>query len=159
MISQWNIRLANEQTTRQFGLWLGQSLPAGSVLLLNGGLGSGKTTLVQSLGAGLGIAEPIVSPTFTLICEYSAGRLPLYHFDLYRLEAAEVADLHLDTYWDGSENPLGIVAIEWAERLKRLPVEYLQISFTVVNSSRQVELQATGATPQRLLQQLATVFF
>jgi tRNA threonylcarbamoyladenosine biosynthesis protein TsaE len=73
------IFLADAQATRSLGISLGQSLPAGTVILLLGELGAGKTTLVQGIGAGVGITEPIVSPTFTLINEYLEGRLPLYH--------------------------------------------------------------------------------
>ena len=111
------LSLADAAATRSLGVTLGQFLPPGSVILLKGDLGSGKTTLVQGIGEGLGITEPIVSPTFTLINEYTEGRLPLYHLDLYRLEPVEVTALHLETYWEGVEFPLGIVAIEWAERL------------------------------------------
>src|SRR4028118_407740 len=109
------IFLADAEATRSLGLSLGQSLPAGSVILLEGDLGAGKTTLVQGIGEGLGISDPIVSPTFTLINEYMEGRLPLYHLDLYRLEAKQVAALNLETYWEGVEVTPGIVAIEWAE--------------------------------------------
>ncbi len=123
----WQRQLPNAAATLAVGQWLGRSLSAGTVLLLEGDLGSGKTTLVQGLGAGLGIIEPILSPTFTLICEYVDGRLPLYHFDLYRLHGHEVRGLHPEVYWQGGEFPLGIVAIEWAERLPYLPDDYLQI--------------------------------
>jgi tRNA threonylcarbamoyladenosine biosynthesis protein TsaE len=119
------ILLADAEATRSLGISLGQSLPAGSVILLEGDLGAGKTTLVQGIGEGLGITEPIVSPTFTLINEYTEGRLPLYHLDLYRLQPAEVEALNLESYWEGTEVPLGIVAIEWAERLPYLPSRYL----------------------------------
>jgi tRNA threonylcarbamoyladenosine biosynthesis protein TsaE len=78
------IYLANAQATRLLGIQLGQTLAAGSIILLTGDLGSGKTSIVQGIGEGLGINEPIVSPTFTLINEYDCGRLPLYHLDLYR---------------------------------------------------------------------------
>lgn len=150
----WSMVLPDEQATRELGSRLGQSLPAGTVLLLNGDLGSGKTTLVQGLGAGLGIVEPIVSPTFTLICEYPEGRIPLYHLDLYRLEPAEVADLYLETYWEGTDHPAGIVAIEWAERLAYQPSEYLQIKLTAAETGRQADLQAIGALHQQALQHL-----
>ncbi|KAB1986703.1 tRNA (adenosine(37)-N6)-threonylcarbamoyltransferase complex ATPase subunit type 1 TsaE, partial [Haemophilus parainfluenzae] len=81
----------------------------------------GKTTLVQGIGAGLGIVDPLSSPTFTLINEYPEGRIPLYHVDLYRLDPAQVEQLYLDLYWEGEEVEPGIVAIEWAERLTYQP--------------------------------------
>lgn len=127
MSESLTLLLPDPDATHHLGDVLGQLLPAGTILLLQGNLGSGKTTLVQSLGESLGIIEPIVSPTFTLISEYPEGRIPLYHLDLYRLDPIEVADLHLESYWNGLEFPLGIVAIEWAERLPELPSEYLRI--------------------------------
>ena len=140
------IFLADAEATRSLGISLGQSLPVGSVILLEGDLGAGKTTLVQGIGEGLGITEPIVSPTFTLINEYIEGRLPLYHLDLYRLQPAEVEALNLESYWEGTEVPLGIVAIEWAERLPYLPSSYLSVQITyLADSGRQAELVPVGA--------------
>lgn len=140
------ISLADAEATRSLGRNLGQSLPSGSVILLEGDLGSGKTTLVQGLGEGLGITEPIVSPTFTLINEYTEGRLPLYHLDLYRLQPEEVSTLHPEIYWEGIEVPPGIVAIEWAERLQYKPSAYLNIYLTLdpVDTSRQAYLAPVG---------------
>jgi tRNA threonylcarbamoyladenosine biosynthesis protein TsaE len=124
------VRLADAKATQMLGIEMGKSLTAGSVLLLTGDLGSGKTTLVQGLAQGMGIDDSIVSPTFTIINEYSGDRLPLYHLDLYRLTPAEVDDLQLESYWLGLETELGIVAIEWAERLSHLPSNYIQIELT-----------------------------
>ncbi|MGJ5676121.1 MAG: tRNA (adenosine(37)-N6)-threonylcarbamoyltransferase complex ATPase subunit type 1 TsaE [Nostochopsis sp.] len=121
------IFLTDAEATRSLGVTLGQYLSANSVILLEGDLGAGKTTLVQGIGEGLGITEPIVSPTFTLINEYTTGRLPLYHLDLYRLEPQEVAALNLETYWEGFEVALGIVAIEWADRMSYQPHNYLSL--------------------------------
>lgn len=132
-MKQLTYNLPDTASTYELGAMLGRSLPAPTVLLLEGDLGSGKTTLVQGIGAGLGILDPIVSPTFTLINEYLEGRIPLYHLDLYRLEPSEVAALHLASYWDGLEVPLGIVAIEWAERLLSLPSRYLRLHLTPTN--------------------------
>ncbi|MEA5583222.1 tRNA (adenosine(37)-N6)-threonylcarbamoyltransferase complex ATPase subunit type 1 TsaE [Nodularia harveyana UHCC-0300] len=125
-----NILLADTAATLRLGITLGQSLTAGSVILLAGDLGSGKTTLVQGIGQGLGITESIVSPTFTLINEYNTGRIPLYHLDLYRLETAEVIGLNIETYWEGIEVMPGIVAIEWSERMPYQPDSYLRIILT-----------------------------
>ena len=138
------ILLSDADATRQLGISLGQSLIAGSVLLLEGDLGSGKTTLVQGIGEGLGITEAIVSPTFTLINEYTQGRLPLYHLDLYRLQSQEVSQLHLESYWNEWEYPLGIVAIEWAERLIEKPPTYLKLCLTYKNEQRQLEIYNFG---------------
>jgi len=127
------IMLANAEATLNLGINLGESLNAGSIILLEGDLGAGKTTLVQGIGNGLGIAESIVSPTFTIINEYTEGRLPLYHLDLYRLDPQEVAALNLETYWEGFEVIPGIVAIEWAQRLPYKPDSYLSIYLTYGN--------------------------
>ncbi|AFZ29295.1 Uncharacterized protein family UPF0079, ATPase [Gloeocapsa sp. PCC 7428] len=141
-INTFNCILIDTNATMHLGILLGQYLSAGSVILLHGDLGTGKTTLVQGIGKGLGITEPIVSPTFTLINEYTEGRLPLYHLDLYRLEPKDVAALHLETYWEGIDADLGIMAIEWAERLPYLPPIYLSICLNHTSSGRQVELFA-----------------
>ncbi len=122
------VKLPDASATQMLGIDLGRALTAGSVLLLTGDLGSGKTTLVQGLAQGMNIVDPIVSPTFTIINEYFSGRLPLYHLDLYRLSNAEVDDLHLESYWLGLETAPGIVAIEWAERLSYLPDNYFRIN-------------------------------
>ncbi|MBD2516906.1 tRNA (adenosine(37)-N6)-threonylcarbamoyltransferase complex ATPase subunit type 1 TsaE [Nostoc sp. FACHB-973] len=124
------IFLPDTEATLRLGITLGESLNPGNVILLEGDLGAGKTTLVQGIGKGLGITEPIVSPTFTLINEYTEGRLPLYHLDLYRLEPQEVPSLNLESYWEGVEVTPGIVAIEWAERMPYKPDSYLSISLT-----------------------------
>ncbi|MGD1863131.1 MAG: tRNA (adenosine(37)-N6)-threonylcarbamoyltransferase complex ATPase subunit type 1 TsaE [Phormidesmis sp.] len=129
------IDLPNAQATQALGQALGEQLSAGSVLLLKGNLGSGKTTLVQGLGLGLGIPE-IDSPTFTLINEYTKGRLPLYHIDLYRLSAVEADGLFLETYWDGTEVEPGIVAIEWSERLTYLPPQSIEITLSYLPTGR-----------------------
>jgi tRNA threonylcarbamoyladenosine biosynthesis protein TsaE len=140
------ISLLDAAATRSLGVNLGRSLSAGSTVLLEGDLGAGKTTLVQGIGEGLGIIDPIVSPTFTLINEYREGRIPLYHLDLYRLEPTEVTALNLETYWEGIEVPLGIVAIEWAERLQYKPLNFLSIHLTYsADNGRQVELVPAGA--------------
>lgn len=142
------VTLLHAEATRLLGVSLGQSLPAGSVVLLTGDLGSGKTTLVQGIGEGLGITEPIVSPTFTLINEYTEGRLPLYHLDLYRLEPEEVTALHPEIYWEGIEFPLGIMAIEWAERLPYLPPSYLSVCLSYQgDSGRRVDFLGAGEFP------------
>ena len=121
------IFLADAQATFQLGLQLGQTLPPGSVILLEGDLGAGKTTLVQGIGAGLGITEPIVSPTFTLVNEYIGGRIPLYHLDLYRLKSTEVMGIYPEIYWEGREVEPGITAIEWAQRLPYQPESFREI--------------------------------
>ncbi|MCM1985158.1 tRNA (adenosine(37)-N6)-threonylcarbamoyltransferase complex ATPase subunit type 1 TsaE [Lyngbya confervoides] len=138
------LHLPDPEATRAIGLKLGRSLPAGTTLLLEGELGTGKTSLVQSLGEGLGITDAIVSPTFTLINEYLEGRVPLYHLDLYRLKSDQVSDLYLENYLEGLEVPLGIVAIEWADRLPQRPDAYLKIQLSYEGAGRSLQILSCG---------------
>ncbi|MEG1583509.1 MAG: tRNA (adenosine(37)-N6)-threonylcarbamoyltransferase complex ATPase subunit type 1 TsaE, partial [Anaerovorax sp.] len=78
--------LNNEEETRAFGLSLGRKLGAGDLVAMIGDLGTGKTTLTKSIAEGLGVTEMITSPTFTIVQEYHSGRVPLYHFDVYRID-------------------------------------------------------------------------
>jgi tRNA threonylcarbamoyladenosine biosynthesis protein TsaE len=146
--SPFTFILTSGEATQKLGKQLGKSLPPGTILLLKGDLGAGKTTLVQGIGEGLGITDAIVSPTFTLINEYPEGRIPLYHLDLYRLEPAEVRSLYLEQYWEGREFPLGIVAIEWPERLPSKPDRYLEIHLKhQEDQGRQIILEWQGENP------------
>ena len=138
------IQLADANATQALGMDFGQSLAPGSTILLMGELGSGKTTFTQGLAQGMGIVDSIVSPTFTIINEYFSGRLPLYHLDLYRLDSAEVVELNLDSYWLGIESELGIMAIEWAERLPYLPPEYLQIELSYDRTEGRIAKISSG---------------
>jgi len=149
------VQLLDHDATQNLGKLWGRSLPPGSILLLAGDLGSGKTTFIQGIALGLGVTDPVVSPTFTLINEYPEGRIPLYHLDLYRLSPPEVRDLYLENYWLGLEFPLGIVAIEWAEKLPYLPDNYLQLNFTYLEDlSRQLEIAIVGTNLPRTLEKL-----
>ncbi|MDJ0518884.1 MAG: tRNA (adenosine(37)-N6)-threonylcarbamoyltransferase complex ATPase subunit type 1 TsaE [Trichodesmium sp. MO_231.B1] len=138
------LSLANAVATYNLGKSLGEFLSAGSVILLEGNLGTGKTTLVQGIGEGLGIKETIDSPTFTLINEYFSGKIPLYHFDLYRLESSEIEALNLEIYWEGLEVPLGIVAIEWAEKLVYYPPNFLRVCLSFFNVEDTVDQTLHG---------------
>jgi tRNA threonylcarbamoyladenosine biosynthesis protein TsaE len=135
------VTLPTPAATQAWGKVLGETFLPGSVVLLQGNLGAGKTSLVQGIGLGLGIDEPIVSPTFTLINEYYDGRVPLYHLDLYRLAPEEVDGLYLEQYWQGEDFPLGIVVIEWPERLLTRPSRYWLITLTQLPQGRQLQLE------------------
>lgn len=106
----------SQDETAAVGRTLASTLAAGSVLLLIGDLGAGKTALVRGLAEGLGLAaDDVSSPTFTLMQEYRGGRVPLIHVDLYRLDAArEIDELGLEELGANS-----VLAIEWAEKLPR----------------------------------------
>ena len=125
-----NLFLADTAATQKLGYLLGQYLSPGTVILLQGEIGAGKTTLIQGLGKSLGISEPISSPTFTVINEYTELALPLYHLDLYRLSPEGVSALYPEIYWEGIEKTPGITAIEWSEHLPYKPSQYLEITLT-----------------------------
>ena len=109
--------LKNENETREFGLKLAAGLKPGDVIALTGELGTGKTTLAGYIAEGLGVKEEITSPTFTLIREYKSGRLPFFHFDLYRLAGErEVIELGYEEYFYGN----GVCLVEWADNAKGL---------------------------------------
>lgn len=133
---------------------LGTLLQPYDVILLNGDLGSGKTTFTQGLARGLAIKSPIKSPTFTLIREYQTGRLPLYHMDMYRLENAAANDLDLSDYF---AQP-AVIVIEWSQFIsEQLPAQYLQIELQYMGlTQRQLVAQAAGARFQELLAQWQT---
>ena len=115
------------EETIQLGRLLGKQLQAGDILALIGELGSGKTCLTRGICQGLDVSDEVTSPTFVLINEYH-GRLPVYHFDFYRLNSEEeIWDLGIEDYL----NRDGVCIIEWAERgLSLLPADHLDIYLT-----------------------------
>jgi tRNA threonylcarbamoyladenosine biosynthesis protein TsaE len=121
------VTTASETQTAAVGRDLAQSLRAGDTVLLQGELGAGKTAFVRGLAEGLGVpADAVSSPTFTLIQEYRGGRLPLFHVDLYRLDdPREIDDLGLEEIAAD-----GVLAIEWAEKLRRPPAEAIAVRIT-----------------------------
>jgi tRNA threonylcarbamoyladenosine biosynthesis protein TsaE len=117
----------SEAETSAVGRDLARTLAPGSVILLSGNLGAGKTAFVRGLAEGLGIdPAEVSSPTFTLIQEYRGGRLPLHHVDLYRLAPVEVADLGLDDLQDD-----GVTAVEWPDRWHEAPESALRVVFEI----------------------------
>ena len=113
----------DESATVELGALLGRVAGPGTVILLDGELGAGKTAFVRGLAAGLGAPDDDVSsPTFTLVQEYRGGRMPLVHADLYRIEGGDADDLGLDEL--GGE---GVVAVEWGARLRRQPPEAVHV--------------------------------
>ncbi len=105
----------SEKETYEIGRSLGARAAAGEIWCLDGDLGTGKTVFTKGFAAGLGITEPVVSPTFTIIHEYYDGRLPLYHFDVYRIEDPdEMLELGYEEYFFGE----GVCLIEWAVQVE-----------------------------------------
>ena len=106
-----------EEDTGKTGEMLAQSCKAGDIILLNGDLGVGKTVFTKGFGKGLGIHEPINSPTFTIMQIYEEGRLPLYHFDVYRIaDIEEMDEIGYEDYFYGQ----GVCLIEWAELIREI---------------------------------------
>ncbi|MBQ0017949.1 MAG: tRNA (adenosine(37)-N6)-threonylcarbamoyltransferase complex ATPase subunit type 1 TsaE [Clostridiales bacterium] len=104
--------LKNESDTRELGFELAGNAQPGDVIALIGDLGTGKTALTGYIAEGLGVTETVSSPTFTIVKEYRSGRLPLFHFDVYRLGSGdELLDLGVDEYINGD----GVCVIEWAD--------------------------------------------
>ena len=101
--------------TENIGAALARVLPAGTVIAYRGDLGAGKTAFTRGLARGLGYAEPVTSPTYTIVNEYLGGRLPLFHFDMYRLASAD--DLW-DIGWEDYLDRNGICAVEWSENVE-----------------------------------------
>jgi len=107
---EWTIR--SEDETREFGLAFAEILKPGDIVALIGDLGTGKTTLTKYIAEGLGVRENISSPTFNIVKEYRSGRIPLFHFDVYRLGSGdELLDIGAEEYfYDG-----GVSVVEWAD--------------------------------------------
>ncbi|MBA2679299.1 MAG: tRNA (adenosine(37)-N6)-threonylcarbamoyltransferase complex ATPase subunit type 1 TsaE [Ktedonobacteraceae bacterium] len=152
--------------TQEIGRRLGKLVSAGDLLLLDGQLGTGKTTFTQGLASGMNIAEVVNSPTFTLLKEYQGKEsvvshssqekkspgLALYHFDLYRLdEPEEIFDLGFEDYFYGS----GVSVVEWSGKAEMLwPTERLYIRLRSMDETkRRLTFIATGARYCQLLQQ------
>ena len=119
------IETKTPQETFALGAELGGKAISGQVFTLTGDLGVGKTLFAQGFAQGLGIAEPINSPTFTIIQEYNSGRLPLYHFDVYRIgDVEEMEEIGFDEYVFGD----GVTLIEWADLIAEiLPSDIVRI--------------------------------
>lgn len=148
--------LPSTAATTEFGRRLGSQLFPGAVVALVGPLGAGKTHLVRAIAEGLGLSDArvVTSPTFGLIHEYP-GRLPIFHFDVYRLrQTSEFLDLGVNEYYEVG----GVCLIEWADKVAScLPDEYLLIELQVTGeTTRHTTLTAKGERYQSLLLTLRT---
>lgn len=116
------IETNSAEETFALGKALGEKASPGQIYTLDGDLGTGKTVFTQGVAAGLGITEVISSPTFTIIQEYDTGRLPLYHFDVYRIgDIEEMEEIGYDDYFFGE----GICLIEWADLIREILPEHV----------------------------------
>lgn len=147
--SSFKLTSRSPAETQQLGRIIGGLARSGDIILLSGPLGAGKTCLAQGIAQGLGVRENPASPSYVLMREL-AGRLPLYHMDLYRLEFKEIAELGLDDYLYGR----GVCVIEWAEKAVALmPAEHLAINLTYAGESeRSIDVIPGGARYEGLVQ-------
>ena len=120
------IETRSPEETFELGKKIGEAAKPGQVYTLNGDLGVGKTVFTQGVAAGLGITEPVSSPTFTIVQVYEEGRLPFYHFDVYRIgDIEEMEEIGYDDYFFGE----GICLIEWAELIRDiLPEKRIEVT-------------------------------
>lgn len=137
--------------TLKIGRRIAGNLEKGDILCLFGNLGAGKTVLTKGIASGVGISvDKVISPTFVLIREYSQARIPLYHFDLYRMACpADIINLGYEEYLYND----GVTVIEWADKLgELLPKEYLKIELSVkADKQRFIEFIAFGRRYKQLL--------
>ena len=142
------------EDTIRIGIDLSKYLSAGNIIFLTGDLGSGKTSFTKGLGRGLSVTEYITSPTYTIINEYYSGRIPLYHFDVYRLGSSdEMLELGCDEYFFGN----GITVLEWADNVSEiLPEEKLWITMGAGNNfdERTITMEAYGDDYKAMLKEM-----
>ena len=148
------IETSSEKETFDIGERLGKKALPGSIYCLDGDLGAGKTVFAKGFARGLGIDEPVTSPTFTIVQEYSGGRLKLYHFDVYRLtDSDEFYAIGGDEYLNN-----GICIIEWGEIIEDiLPDDYIKISFSKDSENenyRILELVGNGVNSNHIIENL-----
>ena len=118
----------NEAETEALGARLAAALSPGAVVAYRGGLGMGKTAFTRGIAKGLGCTGRVTSPTFTIVNEYEGGRLPLFHFDMYRLEDA---DALFDIGWEDYLDRDGVCAVEWSEQVaEALPPDTIYVTIS-----------------------------
>ncbi|MDR0921236.1 MAG: tRNA (adenosine(37)-N6)-threonylcarbamoyltransferase complex ATPase subunit type 1 TsaE [Lactobacillales bacterium] len=136
------IKLNGLEDTEKLGRIIGEVATASDVILLTGDLGAGKTTLTKGIALGLGIEQMVKSPTYTIVREYTTGRIPLYHMDVYRVESG-ADELGLDEYFEGD----GLSVVEWGRMLgEELPDSYLELFIKkgLDDSERTVQFSVIG---------------
>lgn len=136
----------SEQLTREIAKKYAMSIKSPCVISLVGDLGAGKTTFAKGFAEGLGISDTITSPTFTIMNEYQGEKMPLYHFDMYRLASKEEAiNCGFEEYFDLTKLK-GIVLVEWAKNVEGLlPALHIEISFKKVNdTTRDISISIKG---------------
>ena len=127
------------EETERVGAALGKILTPGAVIAYRGDLGAGKTAFTRGLARGLGYGEPVTSPTYTIVNEYLGGRLPLFHFDMYRLRSSD--DLW-DIGWEDYLDRGGVCAVEWSENVEDAMENAVYVTIHKTGeSSRRIEIE------------------
>lgn len=127
------------EETEKLGEALGKRLTPGTVLAYRGELGAGKTAFTRGLARGLGYTEPVTSPTYTIVNEYLGGRLPLFHFDMYRLHCAD--DLW-DIGWEDYLDRGGVCAVEWSENVTEAMADAVTVTIRKLDdTTREITLE------------------
>ena len=142
LLPQAELATSSQAATEALGEALAPLLAPGDVLLLSGDLGAGKTQLTKGIARGLAVAEPVTSPTFNILLVHE-GRIPLHHFDLYRLDSAE--QLEDIDYWGTLESD-GVSVVEWGDRFaEALPADGVDVRISITgDDSRNLALMALG---------------
>src|SRR5574344_2010208 len=145
---EYTLTTTNKDETRRLGAVMAPLFQAGDVVLLEGDLGAGKTTLVGGVAQALKVEEDVISPTFNIMKCYFKGTLPLYHIDAYRLENQNI-ELGLDEYIEGN----GVCFIEWPQYIKPLlPEETLHITLVNVGGdNRKITVQGDNARSEEII--------
>lgn len=147
----FEVRTHDAAGTRRLGAALAAAVRPGDVVLLTGDLGAGKTVLAKGLGTGLGVSEPITSPTFNILLAHE-GRIPLYHFDLYRLDrAAQLEDVD---YW-GTLEADGVSLVEWGDRFAEAePEQHVLVRIAIAGDvDRLLVVQGRGSRGEELAEE------
>ena len=125
--------------TEKLGQAVGESITAGAILAFTGDLGAGKTAFTRGLAKGLGATERVTSPTYTIVNEYCSGRLPLFHFDMYRLSSSEEL---WDIGWEDYLSRKGVCAVEWSENVADAMEDAITVNIEKLSeTTRKITLQ------------------
>lgn len=149
-------QLHNEEETLKIGERVGESLLSGDVLVLTGELGAGKTTFTKGLAKGLAIDQMVKSPTYTIVREYQAGRIPLYHMDVYRLSDGDGESIGFEEYFDQE----GVVVVEWGTNLlSELPADYVEVilMYEPETDGRKVIFHSFGVKGKQLKERILRI--
>jgi len=148
----FSLKSDSPEKTLELGKFIGKKLPPGSIVLLSGNLGAGKTLLIAGILAGLGVKRTVKSPTFNLVHTYSLESFNINHFDIYRIAPEEFFDLGFEEYFTDTD----INLLEWGEKIEQsLKEEYLKISIKNLSlHEREIKIESSGSKYLALMEAL-----